>query len=433
MIGISSTDFPNEYSNQIIFWQNNAQSIINDYTTQKTSFLHGCQPNLAIQMPTTQIIYILTKRFGEEKVRQCLNPDHTFTSPISEEPDSEWLKSVTMVGVNVRTIGSFWSLVKYAMTLPSAISSVHLLPIWECGVVASLYGMASWHINPEFFDYDLSVQFPLLNSIEKQLKVAVNLLHLMGKTVGFDVVPHSDRYSEIVLANPYNFEWLKRKEFKIVDHSDHLPDKVAARIVEFININGSVSGDYFSRNYKDFFDNSKNSEEVRLRILFGNKENKDARNHRRNALISYLFEKGYEPAPATMAPPYRGLIVDQSEEAKTVDNEGRVWRDYIIEKPQEMSRVFGPLARYKLYKSKDHNLNWELDFNKPRTEIFEYVGRKYLEVCQNFNFDFMRGDMSHVQMNPNVTTSHINEYYDIHKFVKNYIKKVKPSFGYFAE
>ena len=31
--------------------------------------------------------------------------------------------------------------------------------------------------------------------------------------------------------------------------------------------------------------------------------------------------------PATMAPPYRGLAVDPHDEAKTVDEDGRVWSD----------------------------------------------------------------------------------------------------------
>jgi hypothetical protein len=427
------SDFPNEFEAQQKYWQNNAQTIISNYTLSKTSYLFGCQPQLALQMPANQVIYILSKRFGDEKVRQCLNPEITFESPIVNENNTEWLKSVSMTGVNIRTIGSFWNLVKYALTLPAYASSIHLLPIWNCGVVASLYGIASWKINDEFFDNEISSQFPHLNTVEKQLKIVSNLLHLMGKTVGFDVVPHTDRYAEIALANPFHFEWLQRLDFEIVDHSDDLVNKVSARIVEFIIINGSLSGDYFPRNEVDFFDDSKNDEATRLRILFGSNNTAEARNIRRNSLINFLFEKGYEPVPATMAPPYRGLIVDPSEAAKTTDNEGRVWRDYLLKKPEKMSRVFGPLARYKLYESKNQNKNWELDFSKPRKKVFEYVAEKYAEVCTKYNFDFMRGDMSHVQMNPYVLDNEIDEYYDIHKYVKLHIQKSKPSFGYFAE
>ena len=68
-----------------------------------------------------------------------------------------------MVGVNVRTLGSFWNVVKYAMTLPDCQSAIHLLPIWEPGVVSSLYGIAGWNLNREFFSSELanlSVQSP---------------------------------------------------------------------------------------------------------------------------------------------------------------------------------------------------------------------------------------------------------------------------------
>jgi hypothetical protein len=127
------------------------------------------------------------------------------------------------------------------------------------------------------------------------------------------------------------------------------------------------------------------------------------------------------------------LEVDNREEAKTVDEDGRVWRDYVITKPEPMSRVFGPLARVKLYESKDENSNWEIDFSKPRHEVWEYMAQKYLGFTNDYGFDFMRGDMSHVQMNPDVNYLQSDVYYDIHKYIKQSIQQQKPSFGYFAE
>ena len=98
-----------------------------------------------------------------------------------------------------------------------------------------------------------------------------------------------------------------------------------------------------------------------------------------------------------------------------------------------MSRVFGPLARVKLYDSKNNNLDWEIDFTKPRFEVWEYMAQKYQGFANQYNFDFMRGDMSHVQMNPAGTPSKPDIYYDIHKYIKVKINQEKPSFGYFAE
>lgn len=424
---------PQNYEQYLAQWNQNARNHIANYVQHKTSYLAECPPPAVFGMPQEQVIYILSQKFGEQAFRNCFNPDFTQPSPVQAQPNSNWLKSTAMVGVNVRTIGSFWNVVKYALTLPNRWSAIHLLPIWECGVVASLYGKASWHINTEFFDNSLVPFFPNLNTAEKQLKVVVNLLHLMGKTVGIDVVPHTDRYSEIVLANPDYFEWLQRKDYTIIDHTDQVVQKVKQIIIDFISQERSASGDYFSRNATDFFDNDITEEQVRIGILFGDKNNKEGRLARRKALINSLYEQGLEPCPATMGPPYRGLIVDQNPTAKTVDDDHKTWLDYTFEKPTEMSRAFGPLTRYKLYESKNNNKNWEINFEKPRPKVFEYVAQKCEQVADYYHFDFMRGDMSHVQMHPNPEQWDEPTYYDIHQFVKQHIAQQKPYWGYFAE
>jgi hypothetical protein len=426
-------NIPTTYEGFRQYWANNQQTAILTYIAKNQSFIPNLLPEQAVQMPAVQLAYILEKRFGQQAFFQALNPDNTVESPVKDFQDGAWLKTVNMVGINVRTIGSFWNVVKYTLTLPEAQSSVHLLPIWECGVVASLYGIASWNINPEFYDAELAIAFPHLNTVEKQLKVVVNLLHLMGKTVGMDVIPHTDRYSEVSLANPQFFEWLQRREFEIVNHTENLHEKVQERILDFLYQYGGTISEYYPRKKEDFFNNSIYPEADRLRFLFGEKTNLEARNKRRNQLINHLFSEGYEPVPATMAPPYRGLEVDFREEAKTVDDDGRVWRDYVITKPEGMSRVFGPLARVKLYECKNDNQDWEIDFTKPRTEVWEYMADKYLKIAQTYHFDFMRGDMSHVQMNPAGTPTDPDVYYDIHKYIKHAVRKEKPYFGYFAE
>jgi hypothetical protein len=426
-------NFPESYDDFRQSWMNNQQTAISSYIANNQSFIPNLLPEQAVQMPAVQLAYILEKRFGQQEFFRALNPENTIDSPVQTNENGDWLKTVNMVGINVRTIGSFWNVIKYTLTFPKTQSSIHLLPIWECGVVASLYGIASWNINPEFFDDELAIAFPHLNTVEKQLKVVTNILHLMGKTVGMDVIPHTDRYSEITLTNPQFFEWLQRKEFDITDHSENLHEKVQDAILDFLYQYGGTFSEYYPRQKEKFFDNNVFSEENRLRFLFGEKNNLEGRTERRNKLISHLFSMGYEPVPATMAPPYRGLEVDNREEAKTVDEDGRVWRDYVITKPQEMSRVFGPLARVKLYESKNDNVDWEIDFTKPRKEVWEYMAQKYEGFANQYNFDFMRGDMSHVQMNPNETPLKSDIYYDIHKYIKAKIAEQKPYFGYFAE
>ena len=426
-------NLPETYDDFRQFWMNNQQTAISSYIANNQSFIPNLLPQQAVQIPAVQLSYILEKRFGQPDFFRALNPENTIDSPVQSHEDAHWIKTVNMVGINVRTIGSFWNVVKYALTLPKAQSSVHLLPIWECGVVASLYGMASWNINPEFFDHELATAYPHLNTVEKQLKVVTNLLHLMGKTVGMDVIPHTDRYSEITLTNPQFFEWLQRKDFDIIDHSENLHEKVQEAILDFLYQYGGTFSEHYPRQKEKFFDNAIFTEEHRLRFLFGEKDNLEGRNKRRNQLISHLFSMGYEPVPATMAPPYRGLDVDNRPEAKTTDEDGRVWRDYVITKPQGMSRVFGPLARVKLYECKNNNIDWEIDFTKPRKEVWEYMAQKYVGFANQYNFDFMRGDMSHVQMNPEESLVNTSIYYDIHKYIKAKIVEQKAYFAYFAE
>jgi hypothetical protein len=346
-------------------------------------------------MASTDVSQLLYQRLGEATYSECLNPEAAFPAPVAGAANGNWLKTCHTVGVNVRTIGDFWKVLHYAITLPDHVKGVHLLPIWEPGVVGSLYGMASWEINPEFYSQDMLRMFPHLNQIEDQLAVVVNFLHALGKVVGMDVIPHTDRYSEIVLANPDLFEWLLRDDLEILNQREYLHEEVQGAITDWLQKRGPASpayamlGELWSLPEAD-----------RLKIFFGEAKDYGGRQARRIDLIDWLYHRGFEPVPATMAPPYRGLEVDPSPEAMTVDEAGRTWRDYRITKPTEMSRVFGPLTRYKLYGRKDDNKDWAIDFDQPRPFVWNYLTKHYSAQQARYNFDFMRGDMSHVQMRP---------------------------------
>lgn len=398
-------------------------------TNNRLSFLAGLLPEAAVLLDAPQVLSILHKRLGEATTSACLDPDHSAASPVGHLDTTDWLKRVNMVGVNVRTVRHFWNVVKYALTLPQSQSSVHLLPIWEPGVVSSLYGIASWNINPEFFSDELYTAFPHLDTVERQLKVTVNLLHAMGKSVGMDVIPHTDRYSEIVLANPQFFEWLRREGTLIIDHADQLHEKVQDAILLFLAENGSA-GPAFPASRIDFFGDSF-GEANRVLVLFGTLRDYGGRGTRRSALMDFLFRQGFEPVPATMAPPYRGLQVD--ENTLTVDGQGRQWADYSITEPQPMSRVFGPLTRFKFYANKNDNSHWEIDFDKPLPQVWSYFAEQYALIANTYHFDFMRGDMAHVQMRPDGVPASPGDFYDPLGTVKLRVQRDWPHFGYFAE
>ena len=416
-----------------------SQSQISGYLIGKQSFIPDLLPSAAMVMPADYTLYVLQKKLGYQ-FHETFNPEVTIQSPLSSESyaaannalGGNWLKKANMVGVNVRTIHSFWNVVKYAFTLPEAQSSIHLLPIWEPGVVASLYGMSSWNINPEFFSDELRWVMPHLDTVEKQLKVVINILHGLGKTVGMDVIPHTDRYSEQVLANPQHFEWLQRIGFDIPRHEDDLYKTVQELIFDFLRreIFYYTPPSVLPDSAADFFE--KMPEPERLAILFGHPYDFEGRLKRREALIQLLYDNHFEPVPATMGPPYRGLKVD-TQNPPVVDKKGRIWLDYTITKPEKFSRVFGPLTRFKLYENKNNNAGWDIDFSKPISPVWEYAAGHYADIQERYNFDFMRGDMAHVQMRPAGVPDEVEKYYDILKYIKLYISEKVPYFGSFAE
>jgi hypothetical protein len=393
------------------------------------AYLH-LMPSDAVSQPIERVLETLERQYGSQ-FYTAFEANH-YPGPVSHALNCNWIKSANTVGINVRTLGDFWSIVPYAMTLPTAQNAIHLLPIFEPGVVSSLYGPTSWNINPEFYSPRLAQLFPHLNTVETQLSLVVRLLHLLGKAVGMDVIPHMDRFAEPVLANPSHFEWIQRHDMQIVQHHDTLYLDVRALLFEFLQKRGSVEpGLELPETAETFFEGW--PENLRLRLMFGEKHQYQQRLDRRIEMVDLLYAHGYETLPATMGPPYRGIEVDPDPDAKIIDEAGRIWRDYRITRPEKFSRVFGPLARFKLYETHNHNADWALDFHRPYTPAWQYVCDHYAAVQATFDFDFMRGDMSHVQMRPDGTPAHPDAYYDLLGAVKQFVLPQKPYFGYFAE
>ncbi|MBW2734138.1 MAG: hypothetical protein JRH20_17250, partial [Deltaproteobacteria bacterium] len=353
------------------------------YRRGECSFVPNLLPQEAVAMGGAEFLALLVARFGPT-VEHAMSAEATevhastiswdtalnaaLKGPVAAEKDGRWLESANVVGVNIRTLGSFFEVAKYTLTLPAQQNAIHLLPIWEPGVVQSLYGICSWEINPEFLSSEWQQLCPHLNTPERQLKALVNLLHLMRRAVGMDVIPHTDRYSEMSLCQPSYFEWLRRDDDEISDHRADLHEDVEASIVDFLHQWGPATALPCPTTPGELF-HASSSEAQRRRLIFGERQDPAGREARRVALVKHLHAAGYEPVPATMAPPYRGLEVNPAPEARQTDEHGMVWRDYRMIHPQPMSRVFGPLTRYKLYERLDDNLHWQVDFSRPREQV----------------------------------------------------------------
>jgi hypothetical protein len=424
----------------VVAWEQHRDVVSARFAGGEVSFLEGLLPELAVKLGVTETVDLLRRRYGGSVDlalgAAATDPQVPATSlppalagPVVHHTDGAWLRRANLVGINVRTIGTLWHVIPYSLTLPAVYDGIHLLPIWEPGVVSSLYGLASWEVNTEFFSPELAEAFPHLDRVQRQLRAVVNLLHVTGRVVGMDVIPHTDRFSEMALAQPSYFEWMRRRGDRIVDHADRLHEEVEHLIESWLAEVGPAEGEEPPDRETLFrlWD-----EPRRLRVLFGPPGDRRGRTARRAALVERLHGHGLEPVPATMGVPFRGLAVDP--ESGTTDQHGLVWRDYLIERSETMSRVFNPLARYKLYGRLDDNADWEVDFSTPRTEVWEDVCGHYADIQAAYGFDFMRGDMSHVQMRPGGVPAEIDEHYDIPAAVKRRIRDRGAAwFGYFAE
>ena len=415
------------------------------YVASRRSFVAGLRPQDAIAMPLAEVLDLLRARHGAA-VDVALSPEAVdldadladlptpVRSPVSDRTDSSWLQRTNMVGINLRTVGDIGNVVKYGLTLPALFDAIQLLPFWESGVVKSLYGMSSWHLDSSLFADELYHQAPHLDSIGRQLRAVCNLLHVTGRTVGLDVVPHTDRFAEQVLANPAMFEWMHIREHRIVDHTDGVLDQAVHAIVTWLGERGpALAGDVLPPDADALF---ALDEAVRLRLLFGAAGDTHGRTERRVDLVKYLKWFGLEPVPATMAPPFRGLEIDPDPARMVIDEHGMQWPDIVISEPQFMSRVFSPMARYKLYERVDENRDWVIDFDRPRQDTWDYVCSHYARARHIGNFDFMRGDMAHVQMRPGgVPADVVDDHYDIHRAVKRHVQREHdaPWFASFAE
>jgi hypothetical protein len=415
-----------------------------DYISGRVSFVVGLHPREAVALPLTSVLDLLRRRTGDA-VDVALSPEAVdldrplahlpveVVSPRNNEQDSAWLKTTNMVGINVRTVADFGGVVKYALTLPAAFDSIHLLPIWEPGVVESLYGIAGWNLNKEFLSDEMLMVAPHIDTAERQLRATCNLLHVMGKTIGMDVIPHTDRFSEAAVGSPDLFEWMRVRDRVIVDQSESLNQVVMGTVFEWLHGAGSATPELpVPPDAETLF---ASDEKERLAVLFGDPEDFRGRIMRRVGLIRHLKSQGLEPVPATMGVPFRGIMIDPDPEKTVTDDDGMEWPDFVVTRPEGMSRVFSPLARFKLYGRLDDNANWEIDFSKPREHVWRYVCEHFARAQHIGNFDFMRGDMSHVQMRPDGVPGEVGEHYDILRAVKTHIQREAPApwFGYFAE
>lgn len=362
-----------------------------------------------LNMPFEQSIDFLKKYCGEETFKKAMDINSYFPSIVSQYTDTSWTKTLKMVGINPRITKTFWGIVKYAISFPE--NGIHIMPIFETGD-GSIYVQNSWELNNDFLDNNLyKLGYKTAN---EQLKLIINVLHAMGKIVGFDALPHCDNFSEIVLTNPKLFEWIKLNNNKTDQISyNKIDHNILYKEVESIIIKTlKLPQDIFTL-----------AEEIREAKIFPKNIDKF---QRRMELRNAIREEGFEPLPVVEHAPNRPIFFKN-----IVNDNEKSWATFFVKGMNNHAKVFGALTPYKLYYI---DRNGYPQKNSYWVDSWDYFSDKIKDIQKEYNFDFLRADMAHNQ----ISHSHNENEKDLNcpelwAYVKNNIQEEKPYFATIAE
>lgn len=385
---------------------------------------HNSSPKDCLNMTFEQSLTLLEDLIGKEKLDRAFDIEQKFPSPLETAGivSTKWSHRAKIIGINPRITKTLWGIIKYAMTLPE--DCVHIMPLWTPGIDSGFYAPVNFELSTEFYDEDLhNLGF---DSPDKQLKLIVNLLHAMGKTVCFDALLHTERWSELVFIYPQYFEWAKLNKTKTRQYTGFeinpnlIYQEVQENIKNFLENNSELSKNDIERFYDRRFSPPQMTE-----ILFG--KTLQERTKKRGILIDYIREKGFETLPVTEHAPCRPIIFD-----KIVTAEGKSHAEFVVKDKPKEAKIFGALTPFKLY---------EIDkegypiCSKKCTEVWDFLADLYRDFQKEYNFDMMRADMAHNQpshAHKNKTkTICSNE--EIWGYIKESINTEKPYFASLAE
>ena len=372
---------------------------------------YNINPKDCLDLSFEQSFSMLKELLGESTLNNALDISSSYPSPLADCKDTQWCKTIKIIGINPRLTKTFWGIVKYAMTFPE--SGIHLMPLWTTGDKGSLYVQTSWRLNEEFLDTDLARSG--YDTAEKQLKLVINILHALGKIVGFDALPHVDNFSEITLLNPGFFEWAKLNKQK--NSQLFYPDvdyNFIYKEVENIIISTLNAPD-------NLFELQENERES---IIFPQNTDRTAV---RIKLMKKIRAAGLEPLPVTEHSPMRPVVFQKIKKSGS-----NSWAVFDVKNRSNAAKVIGCITPYKWYKIDTQGYPVK---NAPEDDVWSYYSGKIADFQNEYNFDFLRADMAHNQ----ISHSHIsnekdeNEKQEMWAYLKNKISSQKPYFALLAE
>ena len=255
-------------------------------------YIPNLAPESALALPHREVLELVRQRLGGDLLRFAMKRHYRVPSPVLRHTDDAWLHRQPIQEIHLGQLDSFWQIVPLSFTEDYHSSGMALRGIWEVENGKANQGLVSWNIRSDRFCEALAETNPKLKSPERQLVVVLNLLHAMGKTVGFRLPPQLEPFGESVLANPHLFSWQESGR----NPTASAGRKVQRLVFDWLWQQGSAHGhDTLPEDRPSFF-SGRQSEKARLQLLFGKKKEPLLRQKRRHLLMRHLLR--YELAPA---------------------------------------------------------------------------------------------------------------------------------------
>lgn len=299
-------------------------------------------------------------------------------SPVEDNGNSEWMLRASFCFVNIRAIGKEESkpgdIINCIKLLPVLRdTSIHLAPFFECcfGIVYAIDSLDVINeeiINKEFYSYGMDG--------EEQIIFLIDFLHLLGKTVGFDLEPHTSQYSRVVIENPEYFRWIKlcyEKNFLFngISQEEMLKKEWQSKIIEEVKeVKNFILSKYGLKNLSQ-----KGIERITKKA------------HRE--IISELINRGLWTIPSHT---WKGAGIPAFK--RYIKNGNYPEFEYLSwENEDHKDHAFGILTPYKFYdnlpinKVPPKNSLLILDKN-----VFDFFSDIFINIQKKYNFDFVRFD-----------------------------------------
>jgi len=300
-------------------------------------------------------------------------------SPVKDLPNANWMTERDCCFINVRATGTehekIGNFIEAIKIIPSVRSyNLHLAPYLDC-VFGNLYAVDTVDI---IADDCTNMPYEKEGFVrEDQLRVFIDAAHLLGKTVGFDLEPHTSQFSRIALDKPEIFRWIKLSNDKTtlwgnVTQEEMMTEKAQIEITT--EIKALIKKILDANKMKSVED--RNVDLPTIRRVHGE-------------IIQLLIKLGFWTVPSHT---WGGVGLPRFKEYNFKDNFPRFeYRNY--EDEDHETHAFGVLTPFKFYDNLPIN-EFPKEDNLPtlNQKTLDYFYSIFPNLQKEYGFDFVRVD-----------------------------------------